>query len=95
MRRLGQVIEEKKTILVESTLSGRSLRHFIQDARSAGFEISIVNVFLNSADACVKRVAERVQKGGHAVSENDIRRRFLRSLANFWQLYRPLADNWS
>ena len=27
--------------------------------------------------------------------EDDIRRRFLRSLGNFWQLYRPLADNWT
>jgi predicted ABC-type ATPase len=43
----------------------------------------------------VKRVAERVQKGGHSVPEADIRRRFLRSLGNFWQLYRPLADNWT
>jgi predicted ABC-type ATPase len=37
MRRLGQAIEEKITILVESTLSGRSLRHFMHDARNSGF----------------------------------------------------------
>ena len=65
------------------------------DARNGGFEISIVYVFLDTAEACVKRVAERVQKGGHAVPEEDIHRRFLRSLGNFWQLYRPLADKWT
>ncbi len=93
--RLARAIEGKKTIVVESTLSGRSLRRVILDARNDGFEISIVYVFLDSAEACVKRVAERIQKGGHAVPEVDIRRRFLRSLANFWQLYRPLADKWT
>ena len=93
--RLARAIEEKKTIVVESTLSGRGLRRVMLDARNSGFEISIVYVFLDSANTCVKRVAERVQKGGHAVPEEDIRRRFLRSLGNFWQLYRPLADNWT
>ena len=95
IRRLAKVIDERKTAVVESTLSGRSLRRVVLDARNAGFEISIVYIFLNSADVCIQRVAERVQKGGHSVPETDIRRRFLRSLGNFWRLYRPLADNWT
>jgi predicted ABC-type ATPase len=28
------------------------------------------------------------------VPEPDIRRRFVRSIRNFWKLYRPLADHW-
>jgi predicted ABC-type ATPase len=52
-----------------------------------------VYLYLDSADDCVKRVAERVEKGGHSVPEDDIRRRFLRSLASFWQLFRPMAAN--
>jgi predicted ABC-type ATPase len=42
----------------------------------------------------VERVAERVRKGGHNVPENDIRRRYHRSINNFWTSYRELADNW-
>ncbi len=95
VRRVARAIDEKNSIVVESTLSGRSLRNVVRDARNAGFVVSIAYLFLDSADACVDRVAERVQKGGHSVPEDDIRRRFLRSLANFWQLYRPLADNWT
>jgi predicted ABC-type ATPase len=95
LTRLAKVIAEGITTVVESTLSGRSLRHAVADARNAGFTISIVYVYLDSADACVKRVAERVQKGGHSVPEEDVRRRFSRSLVNFWKLYRPLADRWS
>jgi predicted ABC-type ATPase len=95
VRRVDLAIQTGATFLIESTLAGRSLRHFIQDARNADFAISIAYLFLDSADACVKRVLERVQKGGHSVPEQDVRRRFLRSLGNFWQFYRPLADNWT
>ena len=67
----------------------------IRSARAAGFRISIVHLFLSSADMCVARVAERVQKGGHHVPEVDVRRRFDRCAKNFWHLYRPLCDRWT
>ena len=37
----------------------------------------------------------RVSLGGHDVPELDIRRRFKRSIRNFWHVYRELADFWS
>jgi predicted ABC-type ATPase len=85
VHRMAAALRDFKTIIVESTLAGRSLRRQILDAREAGFAVSIAYVFLDSADACVQRVSERVQKGGHLVPEPDIRRRFVRSLANFWR----------
>jgi predicted ABC-type ATPase len=32
--------------------------------------------------------------GGHGVPEETIRRRYQRSVENFFNLYRPLADGW-
>jgi len=93
-RRLSAALAAEESIVLESTLAGRTMRHVIQAARNAGFEITIVYLFLNSPDICVERVEERVQKGGHSVPEVDIRRRFLRSIRNFWRLYRPLVDHW-
>jgi predicted ABC-type ATPase len=49
---------------------------------------------MDSTDGCIARVAERVRKGGHDVPEADIRRRFVRSVANFWTTYREMADSW-
>jgi predicted ABC-type ATPase len=95
IRRMAVILDDKTTAVIESTLAGRTLNRMMGDARNAGFGISIAYVFLHSADECVKRVKERVQKGGHSVPEPDIRRRFLRSLRNFWHFYRPLADNWT
>jgi len=94
MRRLAVALSRDDTFVFESTLAGRTLRHVISNARDNGFTITIVYLFLDSPDTCVARVEERVQKGGHSVPEADIRRRFFRSIRNFWRLYRPLADHW-
>jgi predicted ABC-type ATPase len=87
-------LSKDNSLIVESTLSGKTFRHQIQHAKDRGFYVAIVFVFLDSADACVDRVSERRQKGGHNVPEADIRRRFGRSLVNFWEIYRPLSDHW-
>jgi predicted ABC-type ATPase len=42
----------------------------------------------------IARVAERVCLGGHNVPEATIRRRYHSGLANFFALYRTLADYW-
>ena len=87
-------ISGNQSCVIESTLSGRSFRNNVLKAARHGFSISMVFVFVDSADMCVARVAERVRTGGHDVPEPDIRRRFKRSLHNFWTIYRELADNW-
>jgi predicted ABC-type ATPase len=45
-------------------------------------------------DRIVRRVRQRVRKGGHSVPEADIRRRFTRSLKHLVEDYLPLADRW-
>ena len=60
----------------------------------SGYDVSIVFIFLRSADACVARILERVRKGGHPVADADVRRRFARSIRNFWRVYRPLVNRW-
>lgn len=93
-RSVGELLASGTSFVAESTLSGRSLRRNLIKAGQRGFEITIAFVFVDSEDVCVARVAERVRKGGHDVPENDIRRRFGRSINNFWTVYRELADNW-
>lgn len=91
---LNDYVARKESVIVETTLSGKTFRHVVADATHAGFTVTIVYLFLKSADVCVARVAERVRKGGHDVPETDIRRRFTRSLVNFWTIYREMADKW-
>jgi predicted ABC-type ATPase len=93
-RKVKESISAGEDLIVESTLSGRSMRQFIKVARDKPYSIMIVFVFLENAQICVDRVKERVKKGGHDVPELDIRRRFHRSKENFWEIYRHQADEW-
>lgn len=94
LHRLEERLSGTETFLVESTLSGRAFLRTLERAKLSGFEITVIFLYLDSADTCVLRIQERVRKGGHDIPEADVRRRFSRSLANFWQLYRQIADHW-
>ena len=81
--RIRESIARRETLIIESTLAGKSLRNLIADAKRAGYVVTILFVFLDSSDTCVDRVKQRVKLGGHDVPEVDIRRRFIRAIANF------------
>ncbi|WP_425397587.1 AAA family ATPase [Aeoliella sp.] len=91
---LGERVRGTESVLIETTLSGVALRKQIKQAARAGFVISIFYLFVDSPETCIERVAHRVRMGGHHVPEIDIRRRFNRSINNFWNIYRDMADNW-
>jgi predicted ABC-type ATPase len=94
IQRIESQIAAGENFVVETTMSGRTLRSHLQRAKQIGFEITIVFVYLNSDDTSVARVRERVRRGGHNVPEADIRRRFRRCFQNFWHRYRQIADYW-
>ena len=74
LRRLDAFIDDRISFVVESTLAGRGLAQAVDRMNGAGYVMRIAFVFLDSADRCVRRVQERIRKGGHAVPEEDIRR---------------------
>ncbi len=52
-------------------------------------------MWIPDAELSLKRIEGRVAEGGHDIPEAVVRRRFDRSLRNFWTLYRPLAESWT
>src|SRR5262247_1763120 len=66
---LSGALNRSESLVVESTLSGLSLRKPIQLALDHGYRVKIVFFFLNSAAACKARIRERVASGGHSVPE--------------------------
>ena len=71
------------------------MQKYLKTAKTQGFEITIVFIYLDSPELCIERVAARVAKGGHHVPAEDVRRRFKRANINFWNVYKNLADDWS
>jgi predicted ABC-type ATPase len=93
-RRLEEYLKSGKSIIIESTLSGTGLSRQIEKFKENGFLVHLVYVFLDDSSLCKRRVSARVKKGGHDVPEEDIERRFYRSISNFRKIYLPLADTW-
>jgi predicted ABC-type ATPase len=92
--KLEKCIEQKTSLIIESTLSGLSLKKHIEYAKELGYRIELVYLFLDSPELCNERIQERVAKGGHFVPPEDVKRRFYRSQKNFWLCYRNFADAW-
>ena len=79
---------------LESTLASRSLAPFIGSCKAAGYNFTLIYVWLRDAELAVERVAQRVESGGHDIPDDVIRRRYERGRSNFFELYLPLADEW-
>jgi predicted ABC-type ATPase len=94
LERLDELAAERADFAFETTLASRTFAPFIRRLIGEGYRFRLVYVWLNSADLCVSRVASRFRSGGHHVDEAIVRRRYERSLRNFFSLYRPLADDW-
>ena len=93
-QKLNKAVEQNKSLLIESTLSGRYLQKLFETWRKRNYQITIIFLFVESPEILIERIIERVKKGGHFVPDEDVRRRFLRGKQNFWKLYKTLADKW-
>jgi predicted ABC-type ATPase len=94
-KKFDEFVENKKSFLLESTLSGRYLIRFIKLLLDKDYQIRIVFIFVDSVEILTARIEDRVKKGGHFVPEEDVRRRLKRGKVNFWNFYRDLVTRWN
>ncbi|HNW43395.1 MAG TPA: hypothetical protein PKI19_02755 [Elusimicrobiales bacterium] len=78
----------------ETTLSGRGHVNMFRRLKEAGYKVHLFFLWMPGVDLSLLRVKNRVAEGGHDVLSNDVRRRFPRSIANFFNAYSLLADTW-
>jgi predicted ABC-type ATPase len=92
LRQLEQAIFAGHDYFFETTLGGRSITARLSQALSAGREVRIWYAGLKTPELHIARVAARVTAGGHAISEQDIRRRFDQSRRNLITLLPRLSE---
>ena len=95
LKRLHDLATSQASFAFESTLSSRTFAPFLARCKSQGYRVKLFYVALPSPELAINRVALRVRLGGHNIPAADIERRFHRSLHNLFELYKPLADNWT
>lgn len=93
--RLSEYLKNNKSFAVESTLSGNNIVRIINKAKNQNYKIILVYSFLQNCTTCIERVKNRVENGGHNVPEEDIIRRYYKSVIKFWNEYRYLVDEWT
>lgn len=82
--RAGRIaVERIKTCLLngvdftqETTLSGKKTMITVKAARAKGYTVHMYYVGLGSFEESVKRIANRVAKGGHDIARETVKRRY-------------------
>jgi predicted ABC-type ATPase len=92
--RVHELAREGRDFAFETTLASRTFAPWLQGLQANGYKFHLVYLCLPTVELAVARVAERVRRGGHAVSEDVVRRRYDRSLDNFFNLYSQFANSW-
>lgn len=82
VRLTRHILAEGVSFARESTLTARFDFSLMEEARAHGYRIELVYIRLASPELALHRVAARVRRGGHDVPEQDVLRRYERSLAN-------------
>ena len=84
LEKLDKLLVAGDTIVLESTISGAYHFGVMERAKRLKYEIIFIYIFLDSVEQNLLRIKQRVTVGGHDVPETDVRRRYERSMANFW-----------
>ena len=78
----------------ETTLSGKTYVKLFNGLKKKGYDLHLFFLWIPSTQLALARIKDRVAEGGHNVSQEDVKRRFDRSMLNFFKIYRPLLDSW-
>lgn len=94
LQQIHEYAERKVDFAFETTLSGKSYISLLTELKSRGYALHLFFLWLPSAELAIARIKERVLEGGHHVPAEDVRRRFVRGINNFFTAYESLFDSW-
>lgn len=94
LKQIHELAQRNEDFAFESTLSGKSYLPFLKKLKKKGYLIHLFFLWIPNVELALMRIKKRVEKGGHNIPAKDVRRRFRRSIDNFFRLYRPLLDSW-
>lgn len=76
----------------ETTCAGRAHLQRLRRCHELGYRITLIFLWLPSADIALARVAQRVANGGHGIPRDVVIRRYAAGIRNMRHDYLPLAD---
>jgi predicted ABC-type ATPase len=94
LRRVRQLILDRTGFTWETTMSGRTAVGWLRQARDAGYILKAYFLWVRKPETTIRRIRQRVIEGGHDITEDVSRRRFFKTIQNFYTMYRPLMTSW-
>jgi predicted ABC-type ATPase len=94
LRQIYEFSESGAGFGFETTLAGKSYANLLKALKTKGYKLHLFFLWIPSVEFAIARVKSRVMEGGHDIPVRDVRRRFKRSICNFFKLYQPLLDSW-
>ena len=94
LNRINELLLQEQSFAFETTLSKRSYKNKILEARKKGYNITLLYFWLESMNLAKERVKLRVQEGGHNIPEDVIERRYYKGIFNLFEIYIPNVDSY-
>ena len=95
LEQIHSLAERRLDFGFETTFSGKTYVKLLEGMKKGGYLIHIFFLWITDVELALERIKLRVRNGGHHIPEAIVRRRFGRSLPNFFRLYKPLANSWT
>jgi len=76
LRRINECLEKGLSFTQETTLAGKRTGFTASLAKNQGYYVRLFYIGLDTPEECLKRIVNRVARGGHLIAEEDVRRRF-------------------
>jgi predicted ABC-type ATPase len=92
LNRINELIEENQNFAFETTLSSRSYKNKIVEAKNKGYRVTLLFFWLQNVDLAKERVKIRVEEGGHNINPEIIHRRYYKGINNLFDIYLPIID---
>lgn len=92
LKRINELLSENETFAFETTLSTRSYKNKIAEAKEKGYRVTLLFFWLQSIELAKERVKTRVLEGGHNIESEIIDRRYKKGIKNLFDIYLPIVD---
>jgi predicted ABC-type ATPase len=94
MMRISRMLQDGKEFTWETSFSGSSGVLWLRQAKSHKYQIDGNFIWVRDPLVALERVQLRSRQGGATMHPDIVGRRHAKSLAGFFNMYRPLLDTW-
>jgi predicted ABC-type ATPase len=94
LKRIRELIAQRTSLTWETTMSGRAAVGWLREARTQGYVLKGYFLWVKNVQTTIERIQTRVREGGHNIDPDVSRRRFFKTIQNFFSIYRPVMTSW-